>query len=149
MYRIIFTIFFVFVSFLSNAQVSTADKILGDWISEEKDSRIEIYKTGQVYFGKLVWSVDLFEADGTTSRKDVQNRETNLRTRELHNVNLLQDFVYSDGIWDNGKMYDPQSGKTYNCILRLKNDLLEIRSYIGFPLLGRSTYWKRALKEAL
>ncbi|WP_031527928.1 DUF2147 domain-containing protein [Dyadobacter crusticola] len=149
MSRIIFTIFLVCISLLSNAQISSADKILGEWISEEKDNRIEIYKDGQTYSGKLIWAVDLFDTDGKTVKKDVQNRDTSLRNRDLQNIDLLQDFVYTDGMWDDGKMYDPQSGKTYNCILRLKKDLLEIRSYIGFPLLGRSTYWKRSPKEAL
>ncbi|WP_225865853.1 DUF2147 domain-containing protein [Dyadobacter aurulentus] len=132
------------LSIIANAQTGNADRILGEWLSEEKDRRIEIYKTGSEYFGRLLWSSELFETDGKTSRKDVQNKDESLRDRNLLHVNLLLNFVYDAGTWDDGKMYDPQSGKTYSCIIRLRDELLEIRSYIGFPLLGKSTYWKRA-----
>ena len=147
MYHIIILLLFTLLSNVANAQTQPADAILGEWLSEEKDSRIEIYKVGSEYFGKLLWSESLFESDGVTSRKDVQNTNEKLRTRSLHNVNILHDFVFEDGIWDNGKMYDPKSGKTYNCLLKIRKKLLEVRSYIGIPLLGRSTYWERSSKD--
>ena len=148
MYQIIILLLFTLLSNAANAQKSSPDDILGEWLSEEKDSRIEIYKVGTEYFGKLLWSENLFEADGITSKKDVQNTNEKLRTRNLHHVNLLHDFVYDDGVWDNGKMYDPKSGKTYNCLLKMRKKLLEVRSYIGIPLLGRSTYWERSPKNS-
>ncbi|MCE6993169.1 DUF2147 domain-containing protein [Dyadobacter sp. CY323] len=148
MYQIIILLLFTLFSNAANAQTQSADEILGEWLSEEKDSRIEIYKVGSEYFGKLLWSENLFESDGVTSRKDVQNTNEKLRTRNLHNVNILHDFVYEDGLWDNGKMYDPKSGKTYNCLLKIRKKLLEVRSYIGIPLLGRSTYWERPAKNS-
>jgi uncharacterized protein (DUF2147 family) len=149
MYKIVFTILFISLSGFCLAQSSPGDLILGEWTSEDKGSRIEIYKLGDEYFGKLLWSDDLFEADGVTSKKDTQNTNPKLRSRNLQHVNILHDFVYDDRIWDNGKMYDPKSGKTYNCILKLREKLLEIRSYIGIPLLGRSTYWQRSAREQL
>jgi uncharacterized protein (DUF2147 family) len=143
MYKILFTIFF-FVSFNpAGSQIIVADKIVGEWINEEKDTRIEIYKNGEEYFGRLLWSEDLFEADGKTSRKDVRNSNEKLRTRNLLHVNLLNNFVFSEDLWDDGKMYDPKSGKTYNCLIKLRKEKLEVRSYVGIPLLGRSTYWDR------
>ncbi|CAG5069156.1 hypothetical protein DYBT9623_01892 [Dyadobacter sp. CECT 9623] len=143
MYRIIFTTFLLCASIAVNAQTGAADKVIGEWLSEEKDRRIEIYKSGSEYFGRLIWSTELFESDGKTSRKDIRNNDEKLRDRNLQNVNVLSNFIYDSGMWDNGKMYDPQSGKTYNCLMKLRSELLEIRSYIGFPLLGKSTYWKR------
>lgn len=145
MYNILFTLFF-FASFLpAKSQIVTADKIIGEWINEEKDTRIEIFRNGDEYFGRLLWSEDLFETDGRTSKKDVRNSDRNLRTRNLLHVNLLNNFVFSEDLWDSGKMYDPKSGKTYNCLIRLKSDKMEVRSYVGIPLLGRSTYWDRVL----
>ncbi|MCE7060416.1 DUF2147 domain-containing protein [Dyadobacter sp. CY343] len=143
MYRIIFTTFLLCASIAVNAQTAVADKVIGEWLSEEKDRRIEIYKSGSEYFGRLIWSTELFESDGKTSRKDIRNNDEKLRDRNLQNINVLSNFIYDSGMWDNGKMYDPQSGKTYNCLMKLRSELLEIRSYIGFPLLGKSTYWKR------
>ena len=145
MYKIIFTILLSFLSVTSFSQAHAADKILGEWINEEKDMRIEIYKVGNEYAGKLIWSPTLMEADGVTPRKDVNNNDEKLRSRSILHIDLLQDFTFSDGIWDNGKMYDPKSGKTYSCVLKLRNEKLEVRGYVGVPLLGRTTYWERVL----
>lgn len=145
MYKIIFALFFLTGIHSAKSQTVAADRIVGEWINEEKSTRIEIYKNGEEYFGRLLWSEDLFETDGRTSRKDVRNSDRNLRARNLLHVNLLNNFVFSEDLWDNGKMYDPKSGKTYNCLIRLKIDKMEVRSYVGIPLLGRSTYWDRVL----
>lgn len=143
MYKILFTIFFLASFRPADAQIIVADRIIGEWINEDKDTRIEIYKNGDEYFGKLVWAEDLFEADGKTSRKDLRNTDEKLRARSLHNVNLLHNFVFDEDLWDDGKMYDPKSGKTYSCLIRLRKEQMEVRSYVGIPLLGRSTYWDR------
>lgn len=145
MHKITFTILFAILFIKAFAQTSPGDQILGEWINEEKDTRIEIYKSGAHYSGKLVWAQNLVEADGETPRKDINNTDERLRGRSLANVELLHGFVFTDGIWDEGKMYDPKSGKTYNCVLKLRNEKLEIRSYVGIPLLGRTTYWERVL----
>lgn len=122
------------------------DKILGNWLSEEKDGRIEIYKTGDKYFGKLVWGKDLVEADGKTPRKDrtdTKNGDPKLRSRPLLGLVLLTNFTYDDGEWSGGKIYDPKSGKTYSCTMKLKGDKLEIRGYVGVSMFGRTTVWTR------
>jgi len=51
------------------AQNTPSDKIVGTWLSEEKDVKIEIYKSGNKYFGKLIWGKTMYEADGKTSKK--------------------------------------------------------------------------------
>ena len=143
MYKITFTIIFTFLFLISFGQSEPAEQILGEWISEEKDTRIEIYKNGNQFNGRLKWSQVYLESDGTTSSKDLNNNDEKLRGRNLINADLLFHFTFSDGIWDDGKMYDPKSGKTYNCLIRLRDNKLEVRSYVGIPLLGRSTFWQR------
>ena len=135
-------ILFIF-SITTFAQVGDADKILGEWLNEEKDGKIEIYKTGNSYFGKIIWGNNIFEDDSKTSKKDVKNPDDKLQSRTLLNMVILSDFQFNDGVWDNGKIYDPKSGKTYNCTIKLKDDKLEIRGYVGISLLGHSTYWGR------
>ena len=50
-----------------------------------------------------------------------------------------------DGVWGGGDILDPNNGKVYK--LRLKpvdgGKRLEVRGYIGMPLLGRSQTWIR------
>ncbi len=63
--------------------------------------------------------------------------------RTILNAVILTGFVYKDGIWDDGKVYDPKSGKTYSSTMKLKGDRLEIRGYIGFSMFGKTTVWQR------
>jgi hypothetical protein len=44
-----------------------------------------------------------------------------------------------------GEILDPENGETYKCTLRLSRDgkKLNVRGYIGVPLLGRSQVWVR------
>lgn len=50
-----------------------------------------------------------------------------------------------DGLWDGGDILDPNNGKVYR--VRLKpadgGKKLEVRGYVGAPLLGRTQTWLR------
>lgn len=122
---------------------SEGDKILGLWLSENKDGKIEVYKSGDKYYGKLVWGKTMYEADGRTSRKDEKNDDEKLRSRNLKDMVILTDFNFDDGQYKGGKIYDPQSGNTYSCNMKLKDDKLSIRGYVGISLFGRSSSWTR------
>ncbi|SEO55114.1 Uncharacterized conserved protein, DUF2147 family [Flavobacterium sp. CF108] len=125
------------------AQNTPSDKIEGVWLSEEKDVKIEIYKSGNKYFGKLIWGKTMYEADGKTSKKDVKNKNEKLRSRNLKDLIMLKDFEYNDGVWDGGEIYDAYSGKTYSCTMKLEKGKLNIRGYIGISLLGRTAIWEK------
>src|SRR6478609_10815367 len=85
---------------LSFAQ--TAADILGVWLTHDKGAKIEFYKSGDKYYGKLIWGNKVYEADGKTLRKDVKNPDASLRTRPLLNTIFFKDFVYEDGEWTGG-----------------------------------------------
>lgn len=138
---LLFTLFFSTSSVL--AQSVEGDKILGIWSSEDKTGKIEIYKSGNKYFGKLIWGKTMYEAGGTTSRKDEKNLDAKLKSRNLKDMVMLTNFLYNDGVWEDGKVYDPYNGKTYSSTLKLKDGKLNIRGYIGISLLGRTTVWQR------
>jgi uncharacterized protein (DUF2147 family) len=125
------------------AQTAEADKILGLWLSEDKTGKIDVYKANGKYFGKLIWGKTMYEPDGFTSRKDVKNKDEKLRPRNLKDLIMLNDFTYHDGAWNGGQIYDPYSGKTYSCTLKLKDDKLNIRGYVGVSLFGRTSVWEK------
>ena len=128
---------------VSAQSTNKADDIIGIWLSEEKNGKIEIYKSGYKYYGKLIWGKTMFEADGRTSKKDVKNSDINLRTRKLKDLIMLTNFVFQDNVWSGGKIYDPQAGKLYSCTMKLKANTLNIRGYVGISLFGRSSQWTR------
>ena len=129
------------ITLLSFAQ--NAGAIVGVWLNQEKDAKIEIYKSGEKYYGKLIWGKNIFEADGKTSKKDTKNSDASLRSRNLLNLVILKDFVYDDGEWTDGTIYDPKNGKTYSCVMTIENNTLHITGYIGFTWIGRTVVWTK------
>ena len=119
------------------------DAVVGKWLSANTEGQIEIYKRADKYFGKLSWIKDPNDEKGKP-KVDAKNPNPSLRTKPILGLELLKDFVFEDGKWTDGTIYDPQTGKTYSCNLTLKeNGQLNIRGYIGISLIGRSETWKR------
>jgi len=136
-------IFVLFLLFTKVLYAQKADDVVGQWYSEKNESLIEIYKTGNKFYGKIIWLKEPLR-DGKP-KVDDKNPDEKLRNRPLIGLVILKDFVF-DGKdeWSDGQIYDPKSGKTYSCYMELENkDKLKIRGYIGISLIGRTTYWTR------
>lgn len=137
--KIIHVLLIAFILQLSHsfAQSKTieADKIIGIFWSPKKDAKIEIYKKGDSYFGKSIWVA--------TAKKDIENPNVSLRKRDILGIILLSNFAYKDGEYSNGLIYDPESGKTYNCKMSLIGEKLKVRGYIGISLFGRTEIFER------
>ncbi|WP_339144525.1 DUF2147 domain-containing protein [Croceitalea sp. MTPC5] len=114
------------------------DAVLGFYWSPKKDGKIEIYKEGNKYHGKFVWTRE--------SKSDINNPNEELRKRDLLGMIFLKDFVFIDGKYKNGKIYDPESGKTYNSIMWIDKSDLKVRGYVGFSFLGRTEIFTKANK---
>jgi uncharacterized protein (DUF2147 family) len=122
----------------SSAQEDRKVPVAGSWRTENGDATVEI---GLSPSGELEGF--LLDVDGY----DDKNPDRALRARPLHGLRMLWGFHPKDGSgteWSGGKIYDPESGKTYSCRIRLERGALEIRGYVGIPLFGRSTTWARA-----
>jgi uncharacterized protein (DUF2147 family) len=127
------------------AQSVNADEILGIWLNEEQDGKVEIYKEKGKYSGKLVWLKKPLDEQTNKPKLDKKNPDPELKKRPLKGTILMNGFEYKgNGEWQDGEIYDPKSGKTYSCYLKLESpDRLKVRGYIGFSWVGRTTYWTR------
>ena len=56
-------------------------------------------------------------------------------------MNIYSDYVFQNSRWQ-GKIYDPESGNTYESYMKLKSGVLEIRGYVGMPMFGRTAKFK-------
>ena len=129
------------ISFTGFAQGK--DAVVGKWVNSTGEAHVDITKRGEKYYGKIVWLKAPKDESGAT-KTDVKNPVENLRSRPILGLEILRDFVYEDGKWTDGKIYDPKSGKTYSCNMTLKsNGDLNIRGYIGISLIGRTDVWKK------
>lgn len=86
------------------------------------------------------------EDDGRP-KLDTNNPDPAKRARPVLGIALLQGFVRApgeDNVWKDGRIYNPEDGQLYRCILTLESpDRLRVRGYIGIPLFGRSQVWPR------
>jgi uncharacterized protein (DUF2147 family) len=60
-------------------------------------------------------------------------------------MTIINGLKKDDNSWSGGTVLDPHNGKTYKAKITMKDDgkKLEMRGYIGMPLLGRSQTWVR------
>ncbi|MFA6234660.1 MAG: DUF2147 domain-containing protein [Bacteroidota bacterium] len=132
-------------SLFAVAQTAEADRVIGNWLVQDKKAKIQIFKRNNQYFGKIVWLKEPNDAQGKP-KLDKENPEENLRTRPLIGLEMLREFVYDeDLVWEDGEIYDPKNGKTYSCKMTMTEDgkTLDVRGYIGISLLGRTQIWTR------
>ncbi|KYG73137.1 hypothetical protein AWN68_10650 [Roseivirga echinicomitans] len=123
------------------APSDTADTILGVWWTEGKKAKVKIYKEAGRYAGEIIWLKA--SADDDRIIRDSKNEIERLKERPLIGIDLIEGFTFKDSKWVEGKVYDPEKGKSYDCILKLDGDQLEVRGYINMPMFGKSVFWKR------
>ncbi len=121
------------------------DSIVGVWLTEKGQGKIQIFKCGDNYCGKTVWiSPSVFP--NPKEKKDVNNPDASKRNRKVWGMTMLWGLKYDgDDRWKNGIIYDPDRGITFNCRARLvdSGNTLKFRGYLKIPLLGKTTTWTR------
>lgn len=140
--RNLFILFSLLLSSIAvNAQ--SADAVIGKWLNKDGDAHIQIYKKGNTYAGKLAWLKAPNDEAGKP-KTDKNNPNEKLKTRSILGLEILTGFVFNDGTWEDGKIYDPKSGKVYSCKLSLDDaNKLNVRGYVGVSMLGRTDVWSR------
>lgn len=139
-------LFVLTLVFAVNTIFAQADKVVGLWLTEDGDSKVKIFKaTNGKYYGKIVWLEEPNEEDGTPKIDD-ENPDESLQSRPILDLRILNSFVYDedDNEWVDGKIYDPKEGKTYSCFMWFEEDKLNVKGFIGFSFIGRTTVWTKA-----
>lgn len=130
---------------MSFAQGGEPGQILGVWESESRDLKLEMYQTGGAYAGRVLYGDRLVEADGKTWKPDTKNPNPALRARSLNGVDFVTGLKWNaaERRWTGGVLYDPSAGRTYNANVTLNGAWLELRGYLGTPVLGRTVRMRR------
>ncbi len=132
---------------------SKADKILGYYLTYDDEtgaekSQVQIYKDANgKYYGKIVWLKEPLTTAGKP-KVDDKNPDTKLQKRAIIGLEMLKGFKYneSDNEWIEGTIYNPSSGKTYNCYINFESaNKVKIRGYIGASWMGigKTAYWTK------
>jgi uncharacterized protein (DUF2147 family) len=142
----LFTALATLILLSHNIQAQTkTDDIVGIWLTNGDDpAKIQIYKSGDKFYGKIIWLKNPL-LNGSP-KVDKNNPDKTKRTNPIIGLALLSGFKFNDDdAWKGGVIYDPQNGKTYSCNISLKDkNTLKVRGYIGISLLGRTEVWARS-----
>lgn len=140
---------FVFLCLLTTisayAQKGNPDAIVGTWLNGTKKGHIQLYKQGDKYFGKIAWLKEPNDPETGKQKLDTKNENAANHSRPILGMVNLTNFEYDGGnVWDEGKIYNPEDGKTYSCKLTLKDaNTLDVRGFVGISLIGKTQTWTR------
>lgn len=135
----------VFLAFAMICFAQKPDDIVGVWINPKGTGKIKIFRTGDYFYGNLVWIDKPLDEKGNPKLDD-KNPDPAKRSRKIQGLLMLTGFVFDADakMWHNGEIYDPKSGNTYSCKMTMSDkNTLDIRGFIGISLIGRSETWKR------
>lgn len=110
------------------AQANEALDVYGQWLTEKQNSVVEISECDGAPCGVITW-IDDPDAESLT---DAENPDETLRARPLIGLTILSGFEARKDQWKKGRIYDPETGKTYGARLRrLEDEALQVKGCIG------------------
>jgi uncharacterized protein (DUF2147 family) len=121
---------------------------LGDWFDQSKKAVIHVTHcapSAQALCGRITWLREPNLPDGRPKR-DANNTDPALRNRPICGLPMLGGFVPGNeaGVWKDGRIYNPENGKTYHATLRVEPDgTMRVRGYVMITLFGESQVWTR------
>lgn len=119
--------------------------IFGKWNSTNDetgkvDSVIEMYKKNGKAYAKII---EIKNPDRKNAVCELCEGEN--KGKPILGLEILTGLEKDGDEWSGGEILDPRNGKIYKCYIELvKPNKLKLRGYVGFSLLGKTKYWKRA-----
>jgi len=135
-----FIMFFMMI-FLCQSYAD-GNKIIGKWLNENNSAVISIDQKNGIASGTIIW-LKQQTANGQVLL-DLKNPDPLKRSTPILRMKILNGANETkNNKWENGRIYDPESGNTYRCTIVIEGDkVLKLRGYVGTPLIGRTTIWK-------
>lgn len=120
-----------------------AQSVVGVWKTIDDDdgiekSHVQIFEQGGKYYGKIIKTLD------PTIPELCGECKGDLKNTPMIGLQILNDLKADGDEWTGGKILDPANGKVYKCKMSLESDdILNVRGFIGFSLIGRTQQWYR------
>ncbi|MGM9788565.1 MAG: DUF2147 domain-containing protein [Candidatus Cryptobacteroides sp.] len=120
-----------------------AQDVIGKWKLDDGSAIVEVYQQGNTYNGKIVWLAEPNDSEGNPI-KDLANPDPKLRGRQILGLNMLEGLVKEGDKYVKGNIYDPSTGKTYYCNMKVNGDVLKVTGSLDKKgLIGRKMDWFR------
>ena len=139
----------------SSLVFAKAEDVLGKWITEKSDNGnqiiVEIHQGADGKYNGRIEALTLpVYTEGEFAGKekmDLNNPDENLKNRTLRGIDFVSGFDYSekDDRFENGKIYNPENGKSYNSYMKMQKDgkLLVKGSIDKKGLIGKKQIWTK------
>lgn len=127
----------------ANPVTDRRDELLGEWWTEGHEGRIRFTRDRDgTYRGTT--SCCIPAKAKPEDLKDIHNPKPEQRSRPTMGLTIIWKLNYDDGEYTGGYVYNPRDGKTYRFKVKvIDRETVQIRGYMGIPLLGQSQVWKR------
>lgn len=118
----------------------------GVWYDDTGKGAVELRPCGGKLCGYIVWLKEPISTKTGKPLVDANNPDSNSRARPICGLQILGNLVrQSDGTFDDGWVYDPKVGKSYDAAIQLESKTqLTLTGYKGMRFLGKSFTWNRA-----
>lgn len=127
----------------AKATPAAAQDITGYWLTAQKATIVQFYKNGDKFNGKGVWSKQ--KDKNGKPLKDVNNPDKSKRNRNLEGIDLIWGLTYNPKTdsYEGGKIYQPNTGKTFNCKVKLdkSKNTMQVTGGVGF--ISKTLTWTR------
>lgn len=117
-----------------------ADAIIGTYLIDEGDSKVEIYRSSNGISGKVVWLEK--EENSTITALDDLNEDVSLRARRLIGLVVFEGLKYKNGKWS-GIIYSPRKGKSFDATFAINESSGDLNLKIKVFFLTVKRYWTR------
>lgn len=108
-------------------------EVFGVWATEQEKSHVKIAACGPLLCGIIVWLKEPND-ENNTPKRDRNNADESLRDRPIIGLEMLTGFELngpSANAWEDGKIYNPEDGKTYAAEISLKgSDILMVKGCV-------------------
>lgn len=121
-----------------------AATVTGLWLDDEGKAGVDIQPCGAEMCGRIVWLKEPMGPDGKPWT-DKLNPDAAKRSRPVCGLQVMGGLKRgANGTWQDGWVYDPEEGKSYNLEITLKDAAtLSVVGYVGIRLLSETFQWRR------
>ena len=139
-------LFLLLLSFTVSGQTKM-DDILGNWMAVDKSVKVQVYKESGTFKAKVIWyDVKLGSGKPMHASTDTRNPNEKLRNRKIIGMHVLDGLHFNSANkrWENGKIYDASSGRTWDSYAEIKdNGELIVRGYWKWQWIGKTLHFER------
>lgn len=138
----LFLITFILISVLTVKAQEPQDRIIGTWLIDTKEAKVEMFKRNGKYFGKIVWMKEPNGPQGTP-KTDKNNPDKVLRGRKILGMENLSDLQYKKGRWINGTLYSAKRGMYLDCETEMSKNGKKLYITINKGWFSKTLTWTR------